>query len=351
MLIFISCNALFKAQSTVIKGNIPNLPDGTLYLYQNKPSNIIDSTKTIYGKFEIKHLFKTKNAVYLGLAHLDKQQIRRLFFIPVNSKTGEASHNLQFFMSDPLIAIKGNIQDYAPPGTKLPEKLKIVTTSMINVGKQTSVLYDISPDFFDKATYGDIKETIIKYPYSFHVLYGLENLRNEFTPIQMKELLELFDKDVKQSEPFKKELLLAQKREKRGNNPILLENTSGNKTVFTESNSNKYLIVFWASWCRPCREEVPLLKKAYETKNPDLEFISISLDNDKTAWKKALDKEQMPWKQFIVSGKGDVFDDLQAVFKLKNSIPYMVLVDKNMKILTSTTGLSSEEKLKEIINK
>jgi thiol-disulfide isomerase/thioredoxin len=61
----------------------------------------------------------------------------------------------------------------------------------------------------------------------------------------------------------------------------------------------KYVLVdFWASWCGPCRAENPNLLKAYQKlKDKNFEIVSISLDDNKTAWLKAVEKDALPWKQ------------------------------------------------------
>lgn len=70
-------------------------------------------------------------------------------------------------------------------------------------------------------------------------------------------------------------------------------------------SNNKYTLVdFWASWCSPCRDELPFLKKAYALyKNKKLQIVSVSLDKNRQQWVNAINKYNMTWPQLIVDSR------------------------------------------------
>lgn len=60
------------------------------------------------------------------------------------------------------------------------------------------------------------------------------------------------------------------------------------------------LVEIWASWCMPCRGEIPFLKKAYEQyRRKGFDILSISIDSREENWKTALEDERMPWTQVL----------------------------------------------------
>lgn len=80
--------------------------------------------------------------------------------------------------------------------------------------------------------------------------------------------------------------------------PISGEDVTGKQVGIDKYvKSNKYtLLEFWASWCMPCRAEMPNMKKVYEKfKGKGFEIYAFSLDESKEEWKQALKEEQTGW--------------------------------------------------------
>lgn len=116
--------------------------------------------------------------------------------------------------------------------------------------------------------------------------------------------------------------------------------------------SNKYLFLdFWASWCGPCRKENPNLLKAYNKyHDKGFEVLAISIDHDKEAWLKAIEKDGMPWTQVSdLEGPDNVVAKLYAV----TGIPSSFLIDRDEGIIVATDlrGKDLDKKLEELLNK
>ena len=91
------------------------------------------------------------------------------------------------------------------------------------------------------------------------------------------------------------------------------------------------LLDFWASWCIPCIQEVPLLKKLQEKyKNQGLQIVGVSVDSDREKWQGALDKHQPAGIQ-ISELKG--WESVSRVDYGVQAIPFTVLIDASGKIL------------------
>ena len=74
-----------------------------------------------------------------------------------------------------------------------------------------------------------------------------------------------------------------------------------NDSVQSNLKGKTVLIQFWATWCLPCRVKNGELNQTYsEFGNDHFEIISVALDTDSAAWKKAIKKDGFTWKNQIV---------------------------------------------------
>ena len=123
----------------------------------------------------------------------------------------------------------------------------------------------------------------------------------------------------------------------------------GNEISLSDyAGKGKYVLIdFWASWCVPCREEMPNVKAVYEKyKDKGFEVVGISCDNNHDAWVKAIHDLELPWKQM-----SDLKWEANAIYGI-NGIPYTVLLDPDGIIVArDLRGEQLGEKLTEVFNK
>lgn len=102
------------------------------------------------------------------------------------------------------------------------------------------------------------------------------------------------------------------------------------KEIKTSDFAGKVLLIdFWATWCRPCMNEMPHVVSAYEKyKDQGLEILGVSLDgpNSKDKIKNTMEKANMTWPQIY---DGDGYNTDPAKFNNVNAIPMTVLLDRS----------------------
>ena len=187
--------------------------------------------------------------------------------------------------------------------------------------------------------------------------FGLYNFCNYYSMYEPEELATLIDSYMV---AFPTNKRLAQIKER---NDLTLETSVGRQFKDFEmpdmdGNMHKIseyvaankvtLIDFWASWCGPCRAEMPAVKAAYEAyKDKGFGIVGVSLDNNKEAWAASIKNLGMEWAHLSdLKGWNNAGAKLYGV----NSIPATVLVAQDGTILArNVRGEAIQEKLAEIL--
>lgn len=89
----------------------------------------------------------------------------------------------------------------------------------------------------------------------------------------------------------------------------------------------KYLFIdVWATWCAPCRDEIPHMARLYEhfAKDKRIALVSISVDSNVKTWKQFIGREKPAWAQYVVDRETNAFLDKE--YRIYG-IPHFMLID------------------------
>jgi thiol-disulfide isomerase/thioredoxin len=128
--------------------------------------------------------------------------------------------------------------------------------------------------------------------------------------------------------------------------PFTVTALDGSKFNLDAMGGRVVLIDFWATWCGPCNEELPHMKKiAKEFAGQPLMIISVSWDSDETKWKDFINKNEMTWVQYR-----DADHHLSNLFGI-SAIPHYFTIDSDGVLTAEMLGSGSdvEGKLKKLL--
>ncbi|WP_073313247.1 TlpA family protein disulfide reductase [Aquimarina spongiae] len=123
------------------------------------------------------------------------------------------------------------------------------------------------------------------------------------------------------------------------------ENFKGGSTALGDLKGKYVYMDIWATWCGPCKKEIPFLKKLEENyHNKNIEFVSISIDRKKDydAWKQMVEDKELGGIQLIADK--DWKSDFVMNYGIKG-IPRFILVDPEGKIVSANAPRPSNPKL------
>ncbi|WP_455665484.1 TlpA family protein disulfide reductase [Phocaeicola sp.] len=163
-------------------------------------------------------------------------------------------------------------------------------------------------------------------------------------------LISMFNKHVKDAKMLDKFNTLCTKWEKlkAGTpSPTFSCPDIDGKTVALADLKGKFVYIdVWATWCGPCRGELPHLKTLEEKyADKDIYFVSLSCDKNKKAWENMVKKDEMKGIQLHLGVESPFMDAY-----LINGIPRFILLDRDGKIISANMTRPSDPKTAEKFN-
>lgn len=124
---------------------------------------------------------------------------------------------------------------------------------------------------------------------------------------------------------------------------LSFENSEGEKKSLSDFKGKPLVIDIWATWCGPCIGETPHFEKLNEKYGDKLQFISISIDDNKKTWENYLNKHEHKIPQFI---------SMRANFEAYNlsGVPRFIVLDKDGNIIDAWAAKPSTGELEKLIN-
>ena len=359
-LLSIFCAAVFlfsacgKEKGYKIVGNIEGLKDGMIYLSSADKNSLnkIDSVKAVGGTFsftgsvelpEVRYIqlspreiipFFVENSSISVTGSLDSlnkvvitgsetNDIFQIFFKKVNDWTKESQDLQMRYRKAQMSGNQDEMKNVQIDAEAISENRRVFVENFVTENSNSVVA-----------------------PY-----IALFQLAPNMSPDEIDSLLNTFDPSIKGSMYVKmlEDIVTAARVTEIGAlaPDFELETIDGGSVKLSSLRSKVVLLDFWASWCAPCRQMSPALKKMYESlkSNKNFEMISISVDRDRNAWKKAVKEDGLTWIM--------AFDDKGKTGMNYNvkTIPHTVLLDQEGKIVAlDLHGQELENKIKSLLD-
>lgn len=361
ILLFASCNKATKKDHQIIEGTIKGLGDNSIILMDEK-YHPIDTVKAVNDAF-----------IFIHNLEISKPKMQGIFLPQLSNKNGGISKNkAYFFIDSKQINVVAEIIDESLTNIKITGSPTTEDYNTLSDNFPSSIELDKYSKSYNNAfnTYNEVEqseENLKELNYYSNIIDSLFRQKdddiinaiqnndksialsfiayNQFNqkPLPfLKDLVSKFSPEIRSSYYLNKFSEIIDIKEKLSIGNIApnftLKDSNDNKISLSDFKGSYTLIDFWASWCGPCRKEIPNLKKIYSKyKDKGFKIVSVSIDNKEEDWKKALEKEQLPYIK--------LWDEEKITQKLYQyqGIPWMVLLNPDGEIERINDGLRGEE--------
>ena len=328
-----------KAPVTLIKGTCPEDVKKVYLLDMQKNQRVVDSVDAVKGNFVVKYKPEHKD-LFFGIG---KDENFVIFIM--DGKPLEINLNKNTLKGSPLNEklSKYNlaIDSINEPGKQIyTDYQKVVSDNSLSDAEKTTRVNELKKKFMDlhntsvqyyKKVINENKDNILPALY-------INYITDAVTESELNELLK--PTQVYANHPMltglKQQLAAEDAKQKIIGQPFIdltLNDVNGVSHKLSEycGKGNYVLIDFWASWCGPCRGEMPNVKANFEKyKDKGFNIVAISFDSRADAWKDAIAEMKMNWVN--LSDLKAWHSEAGKIYNI-NAIPSNLLVDPQGKII------------------
>jgi len=123
-----------------------------------------------------------------------------------------------------------------------------------------------------------------------------------------------------------------------------LKDLNGNEVSLSDFKGKKVFLNFWASWCPPCKAEMPEIERLYqETKDSDLVILAVDIGEDKATVKSFIDKNKYNFEVLL-----DINQETASKYNI-SSIPSSYFIDKDGNIVATHLGSMNLSQMKSYV--
>lgn len=384
--VLISCNKVGKGEY-LISGTAKGIANGKTIILQTQDPNGMglkstDTVKVKDGKFEIKGKI-TEPQFYMLQVESVNGKIPFILengevTIAVNkdsinkSKISGTYSNDEFVkFNEDLVKVQKTLVDFQKNNTPAMNKAQQT--------KDTAVINKLMKEFskIQETVGAESKKKYLSYaeshPKSFISVLIIQGMQNspDLDAAKVEKLYASLDESLKSTKPGKAiKAKLDQAKNPtasaatapagaapqpaagsaKWSSEFSAPNPEGKIVSLKESLGKITIVDFWASWCGPCRAEMPNIVAIYKDFHPKgLNIIGISLDKDAAKWKDAIAKNNLSWTQV---SHLKFWEEPIAIQYGVQEIPTMFILDSSGKVITKgLTGEALRSKIKELLSK
>lgn len=338
-----------------IKGTIAGIETGKVYLQKivdGRPKTI-DSTSLEGGKFTFKgkmeiadmRILKLNQQDYFAQLFLDNSDVKI-----IAKKDSLRSTKISGSPTQDIFTIYNTeMERLNKDVAKLQEKYQnAMSTGNADEARKTEIEYQAIIDNMKVFTKNFVKEHNTSVVAAYITLVQLSA---QLEGSELDSIIAKFPAEISKSEYVIKVKEIAEGLKKTTVGAIApdftMNDPEGNPVQLSSLRGKVVLIDFWASWCKPCRQENPNVVKLYQKYNgKGFQIIGVSLDRSKEEWVKAIKDDQLSW---VHVSDLQFWQNAAARLYSVSQIPQSFLLDKEGKIIAK--GLRGEqlaEKLNEL---